>query len=71
MSFLHYQWEKPLRDPWNGQGHGQGLGLKISLVVVGKDGGEAVKEDPQVGRVEGQTRSEPGNHERFFCGPFM
>ena len=36
-----------------------------SFVVVVKDCGEAVKKDPQVGWVEGQTWSEPGNHKRF------
>merc|ERR1719234_1792239 len=42
---------------WSGSGS-RGLDLKRSF-VVGKDGGEAVKEDPQVVRVEGQTRSQP------------
>ena len=56
---------------WNGQGHGQGLRLKRSFVVVGKDSGEAVKEDPQVGRVEGQAWSEPGNHESFLWSIYV
>ena len=55
---------KSLINFWNGQGQGRGLDLKRSFVVVGKDGGEAVKEDPQVVRVEGQTRSQPGDNKK-------
>ena len=56
---------KSLIHFWNGHnGHGQGLGLKRSFVVVGKDDGETVKEDRQVGRIEGQTWSEPANNKK-------